>query len=163
MRKLGKVGALERIGRRDRSDRDTDVQSCQHDQRMVYPVGGKDSERPIWTKFVIEQILGQCQRRLASFAVANPPLAFGRLLDDEVTVRGFPCPAIQPIADPIVVTRQRLDGSHDERAIRLTGQLNVGREESYWPQGRLKYGSPVVKCAQCPKLNRCNSWAQGLC
>ena len=50
----------------------------------VDPVGGDYSDRPIWTKSVV---LDQCKGRLASFAIANPPLTFGRLLDDEVTVQ----------------------------------------------------------------------------
>ena len=76
MRKLGKVGALERIGRRDRSDGDPHIQRSQHHQRMVNPVGGDNRERTIRSESVGEQILGERQCRLASFAVANGPLAF---------------------------------------------------------------------------------------
>jgi hypothetical protein len=53
----------------------------------------------------------------------------------------------------VVVTGEGFGGSHEERAVGLARQLNVGREESYWAQGSVEYGLSVVKCTQWPELN----------
>src|SRR5215472_4198079 len=98
---------------------------------MIDPIGGKYRERPLWAEFISKQALGQRQDRFASFAVSNFALAASDLFDQELAVGSLARPAVQPVADPVVVGRQRLGRSHDQRSIGPPGEFNVRREKSY--------------------------------
>src|SRR5579862_4903235 len=162
MRQLGKVGALQRIGGRDGSDGNPNIERSEHHQRMIDAVGCEDGERPILSEPVTEQVLREHERCIAGFAVADGALSTMLLLDEEEAVRRFSRPAIEPIADALVITGQRFSGAHEESPVLPLGQLNIGREESYGPQRSVQYGLSVVKCTQCVELNRWNSSPQGL-
>src|SRR5205823_8211340 len=111
-------------------------------------------KRPVRTKFVPEKAFGKSQRFLVSFAVGDCSLAAVCLFNEKGTVWSFLRPAVQPVPDPVVVVRERLERSHKIGAIGPAGQRNVGREEAHRPQGRALESALLVECTQCPKLNR---------
>lgn len=76
---------------------------------MIDAIRGKDGQRSIGTKSATKHAFGESQSCVVSLGVADSPLPAVRLLYDKDALRGFTCPEVQPVADPVVVICQRFD------------------------------------------------------
>ena len=96
---LGEILRHQRVGGRDRSDRNADMHRAEREKRVVDGVVREDHHRPRAIEPPVEQSLADAAHQPERLAVAQLPPGTVPALGEEGPLRRLAGPALEPLAD----------------------------------------------------------------